>query len=166
MVVPYLAHAVLATPARAFVPSCPGVWQTLYDVSSFTIRLHRFFGIIYLNDCHDRVTVIVSSASSRTLVHDALPCIHDHSTAPHACPTARLPRHHRLLNFGYIDHVNFMHGFIYHGSITPFALATSSDIIKIESSLVGVDVAMMWSTAANGDSHRTKKLRQQLTRGV
>lgn len=40
----------------------------------------------------------------------------------------------------------------------------SSDIIKIESSLVGVDVAMMWSTAANGDSHRTKKLRQQLTR--
>uniref|UniRef100_A0A0E0ATX2 Secreted protein n=1 Tax=Oryza glumipatula TaxID=40148 RepID=A0A0E0ATX2_9ORYZ len=65
MVVPYLARAVLATPAHAFVPCCPGVWQTLCDVSSFTVRLHRLFGVIYLNDCRDRVTVIVM----RVLAH-------------------------------------------------------------------------------------------------
>uniref|UniRef100_A0A0E0G1T7 Uncharacterized protein n=1 Tax=Oryza nivara TaxID=4536 RepID=A0A0E0G1T7_ORYNI len=48
-----------ATQLRAFVPSCPRVWQTRRDVSSFTVRLHRLFGVIYLNDCRDRVTVIV-----------------------------------------------------------------------------------------------------------
>uniref|UniRef100_A0A0E0CLS4 Secreted protein n=1 Tax=Oryza meridionalis TaxID=40149 RepID=A0A0E0CLS4_9ORYZ len=65
--VPYLARAVLATLARAFVPSCPRVWQTLCDVSSFTVRLHQLFGVIFLNDCRDCVTVFVSSASSRTI---------------------------------------------------------------------------------------------------
>uniref|UniRef100_A0A0D3GKZ5 Secreted protein n=1 Tax=Oryza barthii TaxID=65489 RepID=A0A0D3GKZ5_9ORYZ len=73
MVVPCLAHAVLETLACAFVPSCPGVWQTLCGVSSFTVRLHRLFGVIFLNDCRDCVTFFVSSASSRTLVHDAPP---------------------------------------------------------------------------------------------
>jgi hypothetical protein len=125
MVDPCLARAVLATPAHAFVPSCPGVWQTLCHVSSFTVRLHWLFGVIYLNDCQDRVTVIVSSASSLTLVHDTLPCVHDHSTAPHARPTARLPQH-QLPDFGYIDHGYSTHGFIDHGSLAPFALATST----------------------------------------
>uniref|UniRef100_A0A0D3F150 Uncharacterized protein n=1 Tax=Oryza barthii TaxID=65489 RepID=A0A0D3F150_9ORYZ len=59
MVVPYLARAVLATQLRAFVLSCPRVWQTRRDVSSFTVRLHRLFGVIYLNNCRDHVTVIV-----------------------------------------------------------------------------------------------------------
>uniref|UniRef100_A0A0E0IF75 Uncharacterized protein n=1 Tax=Oryza nivara TaxID=4536 RepID=A0A0E0IF75_ORYNI len=38
----------------------PRVWQTLCDVSSFPVRLHRLFGVIYLNDYRNRVTVIVS----------------------------------------------------------------------------------------------------------
>uniref|UniRef100_A0A0E0J7Q5 Uncharacterized protein n=1 Tax=Oryza nivara TaxID=4536 RepID=A0A0E0J7Q5_ORYNI len=125
MVVPCLARAVLATPARAFVPSCPGDWQALCDVSSFAVRLHRLFGIIFLNDCRDYVTVFVSSASSRTLVHDALPCVHDHSTAPHAWPAARQTRH-QLPDFGYIDHSYSTHGFIDHSSLGSFALATST----------------------------------------
>nr|BAD37707.1 hypothetical protein [Oryza sativa Japonica Group] len=137
MVVPYLARAVLATPLGAFVPSCPGVWQTLFDVSSFTVRLHRLFGVLFLNDYRDCVTVFVSSAFSRTLVHDALPCVHDHSTAPHARPAARLPRH-QLPDFGYNDHGYSTHGFIDHGSLAPFALATSTlaqrGIIRIEHS--------------------------------
>uniref|UniRef100_A0A0D3GYW9 Secreted protein n=1 Tax=Oryza barthii TaxID=65489 RepID=A0A0D3GYW9_9ORYZ len=105
MVVPYLARAVLATLARAFVPCCPGVWQTLCDVSSFTVRLHRLFGIIYLNDCRDRVTVIVmrsttpSHASTTTLRHPM-----------------RVLRSSYLPNFGYIDHGYSTHGFIDHGS--------------------------------------------------
>uniref|UniRef100_A0A0E0PY44 Uncharacterized protein n=1 Tax=Oryza rufipogon TaxID=4529 RepID=A0A0E0PY44_ORYRU len=83
MVVPYLARAVLATPLGAFVPSCPGVWQTLFDVSSFTVRLHRLFGVLFLNDYRDCVTVFVSSAFSRTLVHDALPRQHPAIALPH-----------------------------------------------------------------------------------
>ncbi|BAH93986.1 Os07g0561900 [Oryza sativa Japonica Group] len=130
MVVPCLARAVLATPARAFVPSCPGVWQTLCDVSSFTVRLHRLFGINFLNDCRDRVTVIISCTSSRTLVHD-------HSTTPHARPVARLPRH-QLPDIGYIDHGYSTHGFIDHGSFGSFILATSTmaqrAIIRVEHS--------------------------------
>uniref|UniRef100_A0A0E0C053 Uncharacterized protein n=1 Tax=Oryza meridionalis TaxID=40149 RepID=A0A0E0C053_9ORYZ len=72
MVVLYLARAVLATPARMFVLSCPRVWQTWCDVLSFTVRLHRLFDVIFLNDRRDRVPVFVSCVSSRTLVHDAL----------------------------------------------------------------------------------------------
>uniref|UniRef100_A0A0E0NX65 Uncharacterized protein n=1 Tax=Oryza rufipogon TaxID=4529 RepID=A0A0E0NX65_ORYRU len=115
---------------RAFVPSCPGVWQTLCDVSSFMVQLHRLFGINFLNNCRDRVTVIVSCTSSRTLVPD-------HSTAPHPLPAARLPRH-QLPDFGYNDHGYSTHGFIDHGSLGSFALATSTmaqrAIIRIEHS--------------------------------
>uniref|UniRef100_A0A0E0IBJ2 Uncharacterized protein n=1 Tax=Oryza nivara TaxID=4536 RepID=A0A0E0IBJ2_ORYNI len=93
--------------------------------NTVALRLHRLFGIIFLNDCRDRVTVIVSSASSRTLVHDALLCVHDHSTAPHARSAAWVPRH-QLPDFGYIDHGYFTHGFVAHGSFASFALATST----------------------------------------
>uniref|UniRef100_A0A0E0QKH7 Uncharacterized protein n=1 Tax=Oryza rufipogon TaxID=4529 RepID=A0A0E0QKH7_ORYRU len=128
MVVPYLAYAVLATPLRAFVPSCPRVWQTRRDVSSFTVRLHQLFGVIFL---HDRPCL------RAPLVHDALLCIHDHSTAPHALPAARLPQH-QLPDFGYIDHGYYTHGFIDHGSLGSFALATSTmaqrAIIRVEHS--------------------------------
>uniref|UniRef100_A0A0E0JE13 Uncharacterized protein n=1 Tax=Oryza punctata TaxID=4537 RepID=A0A0E0JE13_ORYPU len=122
MVVSYLARTVLETPLSTFIPSYPLVWQTRCDISSSTVRLHRLFDIIFLNDCHDRVTVFVFSASSPTLVHDTLSCAHDHSTTPLVRPTARLPRH-RLPNFRYIDHGYSTHGFIDHGS---FALATST----------------------------------------
>uniref|UniRef100_A0A0E0LAX5 Uncharacterized protein n=1 Tax=Oryza punctata TaxID=4537 RepID=A0A0E0LAX5_ORYPU len=106
------------------VSSDIGVWQAWRDVSSSTVRHHRLFSIIFLNDCHDRVTVFVFSASSRTLVHDALPCVHDYFLAPLApCGSAtstsasrfRLHRPRllyarlhrpwlaRTLRFGYID---------------------------------------------------------------
>uniref|UniRef100_A0A0E0A444 Uncharacterized protein n=1 Tax=Oryza glumipatula TaxID=40148 RepID=A0A0E0A444_9ORYZ len=62
MVVPYRARAVLATPARAFILSCPRVWQIRRDVLSFTVRLHRLFGVIFLKDRRDCVTVFVSRA--------------------------------------------------------------------------------------------------------
>uniref|UniRef100_A0A0E0BS25 Uncharacterized protein n=1 Tax=Oryza glumipatula TaxID=40148 RepID=A0A0E0BS25_9ORYZ len=110
------------------IVACPGVWQTLWDVSSFTVRLHRLFGVIYPNDCRDRVTIIVSSVSSRTLVHDALPCVHDHSMAPHARSAARLPRH-QLPDFGYIDHGYSTHGFINHGSLAPFYLLLNDELV-------------------------------------
>uniref|UniRef100_A0A0E0JCP9 Uncharacterized protein n=1 Tax=Oryza nivara TaxID=4536 RepID=A0A0E0JCP9_ORYNI len=67
MVVPYLACAVLATPLRTFVPSCPQVWQTRRDVSSFTVRLHQLFGAIFFHDRRDCVTVFVSNVSSCTI---------------------------------------------------------------------------------------------------
>uniref|UniRef100_A0A0D3HG74 Uncharacterized protein n=1 Tax=Oryza barthii TaxID=65489 RepID=A0A0D3HG74_9ORYZ len=67
MVVPYLAHAVLATPLHVFIPSSPRVRQTRRDVSSFTVRLHQLFGVIFLHDRRDCVTVFVSSTSSRTI---------------------------------------------------------------------------------------------------
>ncbi|BAD73496.1 hypothetical protein [Oryza sativa Japonica Group] len=64
-----------------------------------------------------------------------LPCVHDHSTAPHALPAARLPRH-QLPDFDYIDHSYSTHSFIDHSSLAPFALATSTTaqrvIIRIE----------------------------------
>uniref|UniRef100_A0A0E0LSX9 Uncharacterized protein n=1 Tax=Oryza punctata TaxID=4537 RepID=A0A0E0LSX9_ORYPU len=66
MVVSYFAHAVLVSPWRAFIPSCPRVWQTRRDASSFTVQLHWLFGIIFPNDCHDRFTVFVFSTSLRT----------------------------------------------------------------------------------------------------
>src|SRR5512142_1229698 len=125
MVVPYLTRTVLATPLRAFVPSCPGVWQTLCDVSSFTVRLHRLFGVIFLNDYRDCITVFVSSAFSRTLVHDAppvrpqplygAPCASCGSTTSTSASRLRLqrprllyaqlhrPRLPRTLRFGYVD---------------------------------------------------------------
>uniref|UniRef100_A0A0D9Y8U3 Uncharacterized protein n=1 Tax=Oryza glumipatula TaxID=40148 RepID=A0A0D9Y8U3_9ORYZ len=46
--------------------------------------------------------------------------------APLARLMARLPRHHRLPDFGYIDHSYSAHGFINHGSLGSFALATST----------------------------------------
>uniref|UniRef100_A0A0E0LCF6 Uncharacterized protein n=1 Tax=Oryza punctata TaxID=4537 RepID=A0A0E0LCF6_ORYPU len=99
MVVSYLARVVLATPLRAFIPSCPLVWQTLRDASSSMFRLHRLFSVIFPNDCHNHVTIFVFTVSSPTLVHDALSCAHDHSTAPLVRLAARLPRH-RLPDFG------------------------------------------------------------------
>uniref|UniRef100_A0A0E0F4D1 Uncharacterized protein n=1 Tax=Oryza meridionalis TaxID=40149 RepID=A0A0E0F4D1_9ORYZ len=51
MVVSYLARAV---------------WQTRRDVSSSTVRQHRLFGVIFLNDHRILVTVIIFSASSLT----------------------------------------------------------------------------------------------------
>uniref|UniRef100_A0A0E0Q724 Uncharacterized protein n=1 Tax=Oryza rufipogon TaxID=4529 RepID=A0A0E0Q724_ORYRU len=59
----YLARMVLATSLRAFVPSCPRVWQTRHDVSSSTVRQHQLFGVIFLNDCHERITVIIFSTA-------------------------------------------------------------------------------------------------------
>ncbi|EEC68490.1 hypothetical protein OsI_36747 [Oryza sativa Indica Group] len=50
-----------------------------------------------------------SCAFSRTLVHDALPCIHDHSTAPPAqlCGSTTLTS---TPDYGYIDHGYSTHG--------------------------------------------------------
>ncbi len=125
MVVPYLAYAVLATPLRAFVPSCPRVWQTRRDVSSFTVRLHQLFGVIFLHDRRDCVTVFVSSVSSRTIgprcppVHPrplyGASCAPCGSTTSTSASWLRLhrprllyawlhrPRLSRLLRFGYVD---------------------------------------------------------------
>jgi hypothetical protein len=127
MVVSCLARAVLATPLRAFVSSCPQVWQTRLDVSSFTVRLHRLFGVTFLNDRRDYVTVFVSSASSRTVgprrppvrprpLYGA-PCApRGSATSTSLTPRLRLhrprlfctrlhqPRLSRLLRFGYIDY--------------------------------------------------------------
>uniref|UniRef100_I1QEY2 Uncharacterized protein n=1 Tax=Oryza glaberrima TaxID=4538 RepID=I1QEY2_ORYGL len=88
------------------------------------------------------IVVIVSPSSSLArlrapLVHDALLCVHDYSTAPHALFAAWLPRH-QLPDFGYIDHGYSTHGFIDHGSLGSFVLATSTmaqrAIIRIEHS--------------------------------
>ncbi|BAF26969.2 Os10g0515000 [Oryza sativa Japonica Group] len=102
------------------------------------VRLYRLFDVIFLNDRRDRVPVIISRASSRTSVHNALPCVHDHSTASYVRSAARLPRHHRLPDFGYIDHGYSTHGFSDHGSPGSFALATSTmaqrAIIRVEHS--------------------------------
>uniref|UniRef100_A0A0E0AIM3 Uncharacterized protein n=1 Tax=Oryza glumipatula TaxID=40148 RepID=A0A0E0AIM3_9ORYZ len=61
--VSYLTRVVLATSLRAFVPSCPRVWQTRHDVSSYTVRQHQLFGVIFLNDFHERITVIIFSTA-------------------------------------------------------------------------------------------------------
>uniref|UniRef100_A0A0E0L287 Dienelactone hydrolase domain-containing protein n=1 Tax=Oryza punctata TaxID=4537 RepID=A0A0E0L287_ORYPU len=98
------------------------IGQTRCDVSSSTVRLHRLFGVIFLNDCRNRVTVIVFSASSRTLVYSTILRAHEHSTTPHACPAARLPGH-QLTDFGCINHDYSTHDFIDHN---PFSLLTST----------------------------------------
>uniref|UniRef100_I1QJN1 Uncharacterized protein n=1 Tax=Oryza glaberrima TaxID=4538 RepID=I1QJN1_ORYGL len=107
-----------------------------------TSRPSRFDYISSSASSSSTIAVIVSPSSSLAclrapLVHDALLCIHDHSTAPHALPAARLPQH-QLPDFGYIDHGYSTHGFIDHGSLGSFALATSTmaqrAIIRVEHS--------------------------------
>uniref|UniRef100_A0A0D9V0S7 thiamine diphosphokinase n=1 Tax=Leersia perrieri TaxID=77586 RepID=A0A0D9V0S7_9ORYZ len=60
----------------------PRVWHTWRDSSPSTVRLHRLFGVIFLNDCRDRITVFVYCASSHTPVLSVLSCAPDHSMAP------------------------------------------------------------------------------------
>ncbi|EEC82540.1 hypothetical protein OsI_27069 [Oryza sativa Indica Group] len=122
-----------ASPAR--------YWQHRYARSSrvvprsgkpgVTSRPSRFDYIGSSASPSSTTVVIVSPSSSPArprvpLVHDDLPSVHDHSTTPLARLAARLPRHHRLPDFGYIDHGYSAHGFINHGSLGSFALATST----------------------------------------
>ncbi len=107
-----------------------------------TSRPSRFYYISSSASSSSTIAAIVSPSSSLArlrapLVHDALLCVHNHSTAPHVLPVARLSRH-QLPDFGYIDHGYSTHGFIDHGSLGSFALATSTTaqraIIRIEHS--------------------------------
>ncbi|EAZ05522.1 hypothetical protein OsI_27740 [Oryza sativa Indica Group] len=93
---------------------------------SVTSRPSRFDYISSSASSSSTTVAIVSPSSSPApLVHDTLPCVHDHSTTPHALPAARLPRH-QLPDFGYIDHDYSTHGYLDHGSLAPIALATST----------------------------------------
>uniref|UniRef100_A0A0E0NX77 DUF3778 domain-containing protein n=1 Tax=Oryza rufipogon TaxID=4529 RepID=A0A0E0NX77_ORYRU len=122
MVVPCLARAVLATPARAFVLSCPGVWQALCDVSSFTVRLHRLFGVIFLNDRRDCITVFVFSASSRTIGPRCPPV---HPRPLYGAPCA--------LRLGYLDIIDF-----------PTSATSTTATVRTASSTMALSAPLLW----------------------
>nr|BAD45251.1 hypothetical protein [Oryza sativa Japonica Group]BAD45353.1 hypothetical protein [Oryza sativa Japonica Group] len=129
-------------------------YASLFSDNYVLLRQFFLYAVLAPSSASSSSTIaaIVSPSSSLArlhapLVHDALLCVHDHSTAPHALPAAQLSRH-QLLDFGYIDHgysthgfINHgysTHGFIDHGSLGSFALATSTTaqraIIRIEHS--------------------------------
>uniref|UniRef100_A0A0E0I613 Uncharacterized protein n=1 Tax=Oryza nivara TaxID=4536 RepID=A0A0E0I613_ORYNI len=66
---------------------------------------------------------------------------------------ARLPRHHRLPDFGYINHGYSTHVFTDHGSLGSFALATSTmaqrAIIRVEHSCRFIFQSKYVSTTQN-----------------
>uniref|UniRef100_A0A0E0LAL8 Uncharacterized protein n=1 Tax=Oryza punctata TaxID=4537 RepID=A0A0E0LAL8_ORYPU len=151
MVVPYLACAVLATPLHAFVPSCP--WQIRCDISSSTVQLHQLFGVIFLNDCRDDVTVIFLA----------------HLASPYMFMTT-LRRPMRALRLGYLN-ISFPTSAtlttatlcMASSTTSSFALATSiwhKWLLSVLSTLVGffsnpsVRVAHAWTA---GDVRKQDK---------
>uniref|UniRef100_A0A0D9V3D7 Uncharacterized protein n=1 Tax=Leersia perrieri TaxID=77586 RepID=A0A0D9V3D7_9ORYZ len=96
------------------------------DNSSATVRLHRLFGVLFLNDWRDCITVFDYCTSSRTLVCGTLPCAHDHSIASLARLLAWLVCSSSTFDFGSIDHGYSARGYHDHDFFAPLALATST----------------------------------------
>uniref|UniRef100_A0A0D3G6P9 Uncharacterized protein n=1 Tax=Oryza barthii TaxID=65489 RepID=A0A0D3G6P9_9ORYZ len=119
------------SPARYWQHRCARSSRVVLGSGKPGVTSHssRFDYISSSASSSSTIAVIVSPSSSLAclrapLVHDALLCVHDYSTAPHALFAAWLPRH-QLPDFGYIDHGYSTHGFIDHGSLGSFRAAAA-----------------------------------------